>query len=66
VSWGGQLTRGMVDPLAGSGVRIGEPLGLRHSDIDAAARLVSAVPRVNSNRARANGAGGRRLPVQVG
>jgi integrase/recombinase XerD len=56
----------MVDPLAGWGVRIGEPLGLRHSDIDAAARLVSAVPRVNSNRARANGAGGRRVPVQVG
>jgi integrase len=53
-------------PLAGSGVRIGEALGLRHSDIDAAALLVSVVPRVNLNRARAKGAGGRRVPVQAG
>ncbi len=52
-------------PLAG-GVRIGEALGLRHSDIDAAALLVSVVPRVNLNRARAKGAGGRRVPVQAG
>ena len=49
--------------LGASGLRIGEALGLRHSDIDAAARLVAVVPRVNSNRARAKGAGGRRVPV---
>jgi integrase/recombinase XerD len=48
--------------LAGSGMRVGEALGLRHSDIDAAARLVSVVPRVNANRARAKG-GGRQVPV---
>ena len=36
---------------------------MRHSDIDAAARLVSVVPRRNSNRARAKGGGGRQVPV---
>lgn len=41
--------------LAASGLRVGEALGLRHSDIDAAARLVTVVPRVNTNRARAKG-----------
>ena len=46
-----------------SGLRVGEVLGLRHSDIDAAARLVSVVPRVNANRARAKGAGDQRMPV---
>lgn len=49
--------------LGASGLRIGEALGLRHSDIDAAARLVAVMPRVNSNGARAKGAGGRRVPV---
>lgn len=48
--------------LAASGLRVGEALGLRHSDIDAAARLVTVVPRVNTNRARAKG-GGRQVPV---
>jgi integrase/recombinase XerD len=49
--------------LLTEGLRIGEALGLRHSDIDAAARLVSVVPRRNSNRARAKGGGGRQVPV---
>jgi integrase/recombinase XerD len=49
--------------LAASGLRVGEALGLRHSDIDAATRLVAVVPRVNANRARVKGAGGRRVPV---
>jgi len=49
--------------LSEGGLRIGEALGLRHSDIDAATRLVSVVPRRNSNRARAKGAGGRQVPV---
>ena len=52
--------------LGASGLRIGEALGLRHSDIDAAARLVAVVPRINANRARAKGAGGRRVPVSAG
>ncbi|MCV7214631.1 tyrosine-type recombinase/integrase [Mycobacterium crocinum] len=52
--------------LAGSGLRIGEALGLRHSDIDAAARLVSVVPRRNANGARAKGVSGRRVPVGAG
>ena len=52
--------------LAGSGLRVGEALGLRHSDIDAADRLVAVVSRLNSNRARAKGAGGRRVPVSAG
>ena len=48
--------------LAASGMRVGEALGLRHSDIDAAARLVTVAPRVNGNRARAK-SGGRQVPV---
>lgn len=52
--------------LAASGLRIGEALGLRHSDIDAAARLMSVVPRRNANGARAKGVGGRRVPVPAG
>jgi integrase/recombinase XerD len=51
--------------LAESGLRIGEALGLRHSDIDPAARLVSVVARVNVNRARAKGAGERQVPVSA-
>jgi integrase/recombinase XerD len=35
-----------------SGVRIGEALGLRHEDIDAAERELSVVPRLNDNVAR--------------
>lgn len=48
--------------LAESGLRVGEALGLRHSDIDAASRLISVTPRINSNDARAKG-GGRQVPV---
>jgi len=48
--------------LAESGFRVGEALGLRHSDIDAASRLITVVPRANGNRARAKG-GGRQVPV---
>ena len=49
--------------LAESGLRVGEALGLRHSDIDAASRLVSVVPRVNVNRARAKSGRSRQVPV---
>ena len=55
--------RFLLTLLSVSGLRIGEALGLRHSDIDAAARLVSVVPRRNANRARAKGGGGRQVPV---
>ena len=55
--------RFLLTLLAESGLRIGEALGLRHSDIDAAARLISVVARVNTNRARAKGAGERQVPV---
>lgn len=44
------------------GLRIGEVLGLRHEDIDPAARLVAVVPRSNDNGARAKG-GSRQVPV---
>jgi integrase/recombinase XerD len=50
--------------LAETGLRVGEALGLRHSDIDAAFRLITVVPRVNDNRARAKG-GGRQVPVNA-
>jgi integrase len=55
--------RFLLTLLSECGLRIGEALGLRHSDIDAAAGLVSVVPRQNSNRARAKGGGGRQVPV---
>ena len=48
--------------MAEAGLRIGEVLGLRHEDIDAAARLVRVVPRANANSARAK-SGRRQVPV---
>ncbi len=48
--------------LADTGLRVGEALGLRHEDIDAAARLVTVTPRGNSNGARAKG-WQRQVPV---
>jgi integrase/recombinase XerD len=41
--------------LADCGLRVGEALGLRHEDIDAAARVVTVMPRTNSNGARVKG-----------
>jgi integrase/recombinase XerD len=48
--------------LAGTGMRIGEALGLRHEDVDVAARLIHVRPRRNVNKARAK-TGGRDIPV---
>ncbi|RWA16486.1 hypothetical protein MBRU_19150 [Mycolicibacterium brumae DSM 44177] len=48
--------------LAETGLRIGEALGLRHEDIDAAACVVSVVGRANTNGARAK-SGSRQVPV---
>ena len=49
-----------------SGMRVGEALGLRHEDIDAAACEVSIVPRVNDNGARSKSRHGRTIPVRAG
>ena len=48
--------------LAEAGLRAGEALGLRHEDIDAAASLVTVVPRANANGVRAK-SGRRQVPV---
>ena len=48
--------------LAETGLRIGEALGLRHEDIDAAGCVVSVVGRSNANGARAK-SGSRQVPV---
>jgi integrase/recombinase XerD len=49
-----------------SGMRVGEALGLRHEDIDAAACQVSVVPRVNANGARSKSQQPRTIPVRAG
>jgi site-specific recombinase XerD len=51
--------------LAAAGLRIGEALGLRHNDIDVAARLVTVTRRTNVNGARAK-SGSRQIPVSAG
>jgi integrase/recombinase XerD len=51
--------------LYDSGVRVGEALGLRHEDIAAAERLVTVVPRVNTNGARSKSRDQRTVPVSV-
>lgn len=51
--------------LAGTGMRIGEALGLRHEDIDPAGRVVRVRSRRNVNRARAK-TGARDIPVTPG
>ena len=54
--------RFLLTLLAEAGLRIGEALGLRHEDIDAAASVVAVVGRANANRARAK-SGWRQVPV---
>lgn len=54
--------RFLIELLSGTGIRIGEALGLRHEDIDAAGTLIRIRPGVNSNGARAKG-GQREVPV---
>lgn len=51
--------------LAGTGMRIGEVLGLRHEDIDTAGCVVRVQPRRNVNAARAK-SGARDVPVDPG
>ncbi|MEU5763969.1 tyrosine-type recombinase/integrase [Nocardia sp. NPDC047648] len=57
--------RFLIELLAGTGMRIGEALGLRHEDIDAASTLIRIRLRDNSNGARAKG-GQREIPVAPG
>jgi site-specific recombinase XerD len=57
--------RFLISLLAGTGMRIGEALGLRHEDIDTAGRVVQVQPRRNANRARAK-SGARDVPVTPG
>jgi site-specific recombinase XerD len=52
--------------LYDTGMRIGEALGLRHSDIAAAACEVTVVPRVNDNGARSKSRQQRTVPVGAG
>lgn len=49
--------------LAGTGMRVGEALGLRHEDWDAAERQVRVVARDNDNRARSKSLVPRAIPV---
>jgi len=56
--------RFLIELLLGSGMRIGEALGLRHADIDAAGTLIRIRLRDNSNGARVKG-GQREIPVSA-
>ncbi|WP_374101747.1 tyrosine-type recombinase/integrase [Mycobacterium sp. SM1] len=49
--------------LLDTGVRIGEPLGLRHEDLDIAARTLTVRPRPNDNGARAKTGVCRTIPT---
>jgi len=49
--------------LAGTGMRVGEALGLRHEDWDAAERQVRVLARDNDNRARSKSLVPRTIPV---
>ena len=49
--------------LLGTGVRIGEALGLRHEDLVIAERQIQVVPRRNDNRARAKAGRSRTIPA---
>ena len=57
--------RMLLTLLVESGLRVGEALGLRHGDIDAASCVVSVVGRANANGARAK-SGSRQVPVPAG
>ena len=54
--------RFLISLLAGTGMRVGEALGLRHADIDSAGRLVRVRSRLNVNGARVK-SGQREIPV---
>ncbi|MFC6706819.1 tyrosine-type recombinase/integrase [Flexivirga alba] len=56
----------LVSVLADTGMRVGEALGLRHEDWDAAECQVRVVPRDNDDRARSKSAVPRTIPVPAG
>ncbi len=53
----------LLEVLATTGMRVGEALGLRHEDWDAAERQVRVVARDNDNRARSKSPVPRTIPV---
>ena len=53
----------LLEVLATTGMRVGEALGLRHEDWDAAERQVRVVARDNDNRARSKSLVSRTIPV---
>ncbi len=57
--------RFLLSLLAGSGIRVGEALGLRHEDIDARRCQIAVRQRNNSNAARAK-TWSREVPVDAG
>jgi len=57
--------RFLIELLASTGMRVGEALGLRHEDIDAAGTCIRIRKRRNSNGARVKG-GQREIPVPPG
>jgi site-specific recombinase XerD len=53
----------LLQVLAATGMRVGEALGLRHEDWDAAERQVRVIARDNDNRARSKSLVPRTIPV---
>lgn len=53
----------LLEVLATTGMRVGEALGLRHEDWDAAEQVLRVVPRDNDNRARSKSLVPRTIPV---
>ena len=53
----------LLEVLAATGMRVGEALGLRHEDWDAAERQVRVMARDNDNRARSKSLVPRTIPV---
>ena len=56
----------LLEVLALTGMRVGEALGLRHEDWDAAERQVRVQARDNDNRARSKSPAPRTIPVPAG
>ena len=57
--------RFLLTTLFETGMRIGEALGLRHSDLKMATHNVEIVPRENANQARVKGWKPRMIPVNA-
>ncbi|MDQ4490794.1 tyrosine-type recombinase/integrase [Sinomonas sp. ASV486] len=55
----------LIGTLFETGMRVGEVLGLRHSDLSISRQEVDIVPRENSNGARVKGQKARSVPVNA-